>query len=64
MSLPDLLVCCLCKKKLNIKNPAIDTNKDIIIAHTLCLDRARRLRQSRQRIAQLNAEWLFFNECC
>ncbi len=56
------LTCCLCRKQLNIKNAVNVEHKNIIIAHTICLQKARHIREHRRRQDRLNAEWFFYNE--
>ena len=52
--------CCLCSKELKIINGAIVQEKNIIIAHKVCLERARKIRYHRQQMERLNLEWEFF----
>jgi hypothetical protein len=56
--------CCLCNQILNVKNAAIVEEAKITIVHTVCLIRAKKIREYKRKIEKLNAEWEYYNECC
>ena len=52
--------CCLCNKILNVSDSTIKNDENITIVHKVCLIRAKKIREHKQKIAWLNLEWEYW----